>query len=105
VLDLAGLGTIDVLRARKAGTFDAPFVAKMTCAGAVTAVAVYTVWFSETMPECWVKVAEWIRATPPRPTDVLTFYAPRGPSVDALRSRLRAFAAALPEGVEVRNTL
>lgn len=127
-LDLWGLSTPEVARARIADNFSEnpifdrlPFLRKMVGEGFFTyrgyskdqigrladqkdvkVAIVYDDWFVEFggLPEQWIKVGEWaIRDNIAAGGDYVSIYAVDSSEVDRLEQNLRAFASKLPEDV------
>jgi hypothetical protein len=105
LLDLAGLGSYEVLRARKERRFDREFVEDVVKRNGVGAVAVYAGWFEETLPASW-RVAGVLRLNDGSPhfiNDTVTFFGTDEAHASVLRERLRRFAPTLPDGVEIET--
>jgi len=101
LLDLAGLASFDVLRQRRAGTFDRAAVARAVTTHGVHVVALYENWFHSQIPAQWTLVAQWAISgedvTIGAP--VLSWYAPSAADVDVLVRRLHTFDGQLPPEV------
>jgi hypothetical protein len=102
LLDLYGLASMDVARAKLGGMYDAKTIERLVRESGATVVVVYDYWFDRYggLPPSWVKVGEW------HFTDcyvcggnVVSFYAPDPAQADALRAQLAEFAKSLPERV------
>jgi hypothetical protein len=102
LLDLYGLASMDVARAKIGGTYDARMIEQLTGESGAKVVVVYDYWFDRYggLPATWVKVAEW------HFTDcyvcggnVVSFYAPDPAQADTLRAQLEEFASTLPARV------
>jgi hypothetical protein len=103
LLDLYGLASMDVTRARRAGTLDRATVARLADAHGATVIAVYKSWFGQTLPAEWLEAGSWRAPEKVVIADrVVTFYARDAAARDRLAANLRAFAPSLPADVTVR---
>ena len=104
LLDLYGLASMDVARARRGGTLDRDTVTRLTDAHGAEVIAVYRSWFSPTLPANWLEAGSWRAPEKVVVADrVVTFYARDAAARDRLAANLRAFASALPPDVESRT--
>jgi hypothetical protein len=103
LLDLYGLASMDVARAKLGGTYDTAEIERLVSGQGARVAVVYDYWFDRYggLPAGWVKAAEW------RFTDcyvcggnAVSFYAPDPETAGALRENLRAFADSLPARVQ-----
>jgi hypothetical protein len=103
LLDLYGLASMDVARAKLNGTYDTAMIARLVDAAGARVIVVYDYWFTRYggLPPGWVKVAEW-RFTDCYVCggDTVSFYAPDEAGAELLRARLADFAGSLPPRVE-----
>lgn len=100
ILDLYGLGTREVLEAKRAGHLDSQEISRLLLNKGITVVVVYDAWAAPLLPGWLEPVCKW---TVPDGywKKTVTFYGV-GPSRAAdLQKKLRAFAPKLPPGVEV----
>jgi hypothetical protein len=99
LLDLYGLASMDVARAKLGGTYDARMIERMVRESGAAVVIVYDYWFDRYggLPPSWIKVGEW-RFTDCYVCggDVVSFYAPDPAQADTLRAQLTEFAGSLP---------
>lgn len=103
LLDLYGLASMDVARARRAATLDRETLARLTAAHGTQVIAVYRSWFSQSLPAEWLEAGSWRAPEKVVVADrVVTFYAVDAPGRDRLAENLRAFAGAMPADVAVR---
>jgi hypothetical protein len=96
VLDLWGLGSEQVRKAKLAGTYGPERMAELAANYDVGVVMIYDSWFPNGLPASWTKVAV-LHANPVTAARAdITFY--RTPSADAatVAQSLKAFAATLP---------
>jgi hypothetical protein len=116
LVDLLGLGSHEVLRARLDGRMlDPMYVQQLAAADRVEVIAIYEIAAGRRTPPAWVKVATWelgeswwgprFGRSPigiPPAWSRLVFYAPSASAAPELARNLRAFAPQLPpdEGVE-----
>jgi hypothetical protein len=103
LLDLYGLASMDVARAKLNGTYDTETIARLVRQTGAPVIVVYDYWFTRYggLPADWVKVAEW-RFTDCYVCggDTVSFYAADAEAAVRLRGRLAEFAAALPARVQ-----
>jgi hypothetical protein len=114
VLDLVGLGSVTVLRLRRAGHYDAAAIARLARARGVQVAILYDGWFPRddgsgegdgARPYGWQRVATWeisrLDVTPAEKS--VSFYALGGTeSILRLKRALQHFAPRLPPHVKVR---
>ena len=105
-LDLVGLANIDVMRAKRRGTYSTDFIAYEAAKQRTEIALVYDSWFAPKpksefggppLPANWVRVARW--SVPDfgiLGSDTVSFYAVRPDARDKLRQNLQAFAPKLP---------
>ncbi len=105
LIDLWGLGSIEVARARQENRYDTGAIATITAAEGVEIALIYRPWFDlfGGLPESWVLVGEWRVERSPviLGYDVVSFYAVDPDAVDTLQDRFETFSATLPAGIEV----
>ena len=104
IFDLAGLASLDVTRARRAGRFDAAFINRWLDAGEVPLAIIYDDWFTGTQrfADRWTRVARWVTDQPPHEVEsAVTFYARTRADAARLRDQLREFQPALTSDVTV----
>jgi hypothetical protein len=115
LVDVWGLGSHEVLRARKDGRFFHPsYVQRLAGNHHVDVIAIYDIALRGVKPKSWVKVASWdLEATwwgdrrrrpflgiPPA-WPAVVFYAPSALAAEELGRNLRAFEPRLPAGMAV----
>jgi hypothetical protein len=103
LLDLYGLASMDVARAKLGGTYDTQMIEWMVRESGAEVVVVYDYWFDRYggLPPSWIKVGEWhFTDCYVCGGDVVSFYAPDPAQADALRAQLAEFAGSLPERVK-----
>jgi MFS family permease len=102
-IDLWGLGTIEIARARSQGRYDTAEIARITAERGGKIAVIYDTWFDEFggLPDEWVRVGEWRLTRPPviLGSDTVVFYAIDPAEAEALAANLEAFALRLPDGV------
>ena len=102
LLDLYGLASMDVARAKLGGTYDAAEIERLVRESGARVVVVYDYWFDRYggLPEGWVKVGEWhFSDCYVCGGDTVSFYAPDPAQAGVLRGQLQAFESSLPERV------
>jgi hypothetical protein len=103
VLDLYGLASMDVARAKLGGTYSAADIERFTRASGARVVIVYDYWFDRYggLPKDWVKVGEWrFSDCFVCGGDTVSFYAPNAADAPTLRAQLDAFRESLPARVK-----
>jgi hypothetical protein len=101
-VDIAGLGSFDVLDATKDGRADPQFFAHLADARGVRVVAIYGDLFGGFVPETWMGVETWclqgelVTAA----DDCVTFYATSSDEALRLAAALDTFEDRLPPSVE-----
>lgn len=105
IVDLEGLGTYEVLLARRRGDLDRRFLEGLLRRRGVQAMAIYDLPYLRMFPRGWAAVGTWDHGqanVTPR-WERVAFFAPAGAPADRLDRALRAFAPRLPEGVVYRD--
>ncbi len=103
LVDLVGLATTDVLRARRARAFDTSAIDAITRAHGTKIAIVYDAWFAD-LPRSWQRVARWsVPSSYVLGGDTVSFYAVDPAEAESLAAHLREFERALPAGVKVRG--
>jgi hypothetical protein len=101
-LDLYGLGSAEVTRAKLHRQYNTGVMAELTRERGVKIAVVYANWFDAEggIPQEWTRVGDWI--TPNCVVcgrDIVTFYAVEPAEVETLMNNLRDFSSALPAEV------
>ncbi len=99
-LDLYGLGTVEVTRAKRAGSFDSQMMVDLVEQHGAQVLILYDITFAGQMPAQWIKVGEW--TIPDKVvvgSDTLAFYAPSPAQVEEITAHLRDFSPRLPEPI------
>lgn len=105
-LDLWGLASIEVARAKLAGTYNAARIRELAIARNIGIAIVYDEWFTEYggIPRSWIKVGQWeIRDNVVAGGPVVSFYATDPIEASYLASSLRTFSRRLPATVIQRG--
>ncbi len=102
LLDTYGLSDIDVLRARRTGTYTHETMRRLLQKHHVELIAIYDLWsdmFGGPLPE-WVLVGRWrIQNNTIVGSNTVSFYAPGPEFVAPLTRHLREYAALLPKDI------
>jgi hypothetical protein len=101
-LDLRGLGSVDVTRAKLAGAFDTEKIAELAARHQVRIALLYSVWFQddESLPRNWLEVGRWTtRDCVVCGNPTVSFYAVDKNEANRLLQNLQAFSAQLPADV------
>jgi 4-amino-4-deoxy-L-arabinose transferase-like glycosyltransferase len=100
-LDLVGLASIDIARARFKGVYTWQTISRLSYDHNVKMAIVYDSWLGDLIPPSWVKVGQWrITNNVVQGSDVVSFYGVNEASSEALATHLREFAPHLPLGVD-----
>jgi hypothetical protein len=106
LLDLYGLASMDVARAKLAGTYDTADIERFTRASGAQVVIVYDYWFDRYggLPAGWVKVGEWhFTDCFVCGGDTVSFYATSAAQASTLRAQLDAYREELPARVNYQR--
>jgi hypothetical protein len=100
VLDLVGLGSEEIRRARVAGRADRAFYASVLEKHRIEAVLIYNAWFADLLPAGFERVAEFHlgRAPAIAGAPLVTVYAASPQIAARLRQAASAFAPSMPPG-------
>jgi len=106
-LDILGLGSLDVARARLAGTYGTDTIKALAASRGARIAVVYEAWFEilgDGPPAGWQEVGQWqiagnVSCANPR----VSFYAVRPDERDNLAENLRKFSERLPRTVTQRG--
>jgi hypothetical protein len=103
LLDLYGLASMDVARAKLLGTYDSGVIDRLTAEQKDRIAIVYDLWFSRTgLPASWTKVEEWhFSDCYVCGDDSISFYALDPSEIPLLTQHLHEFHAHLPPRVKV----
>jgi hypothetical protein len=101
-VDLWGLGTVEVARAKLSGHYTTDQIAELAENKKMRIALVYSEWFRDQggLPASWTKVGQWTTkecVVCGFPT--VSFYAVRPEEVSTLKSNLKSFASSLPPSV------
>jgi hypothetical protein len=102
LLDLYGLASMDVARAKLGGTYDTAVIDRLVRESGARVVVVYDYWFDRYggLPPGWVKAGEWhFTDCYVCGGDTVSFYAPDPAQADLLRAQLREYESSLPARV------
>jgi hypothetical protein len=105
VLDLRGIGSIDVARERRRYNFDTYRIESLLESHKIELVIVYDAWYkgSWSLPESLVRVGTWtISNNVVCGDETVTFYGTTQENAERLRQALDRFSATLPESVRAR---
>jgi hypothetical protein len=102
VVDLWGLGDIDVARSKKGRYCTPQFLDSLVKARHTSLAVVYETWFDKALLDRWTKVATW--QMPNNVIcgyDVVTFYAIDAGGKGSLADNLKAYQPSLPKEISV----
>ncbi|MEQ1896945.1 MAG: hypothetical protein ABL971_06090 [Vicinamibacterales bacterium] len=102
ILDLWGLGSLDVAKLRLTGSYATPQIRHIADRAGVKVAVVYDAWFTRFggLPPQWIKVGEWtISNNVVAAEDTVSFYAVDPSEKDALVRHLKAFSSTLAPNV------
>ena len=101
VLDLAGLASLPVARARRQDTFDASFINGWLDDADVRIAIVYDAWFRgrQRFVRSWIPVATWVTDEGGAEESTVNFYARDEEDARSLLARLEAFRRDMPPSI------
>ena len=102
VLDLEGLGSIDVAEAKIKGIYDTEEISDLAGRNEVKIALVYDHWYEKYggLPPDWIKVGEWkIQNNVVTGGDTVSFYAVSYEEKDELIKNLQIFSSNMPENI------
>ena len=107
LVDLFGLGSIEIARSRRSGGYDTETMARVAAQRGVVIAMVYRTWFDGAflpkLPTHWIEVGDWrIEDNVICGSDTVTFYATSRPEARRLAENLERFSGDLPPGVSQR---
>jgi hypothetical protein len=103
IVDLWGLGSIEVARSRRNGTWNSTFIDSLVRSRKVGLIIIYDSWFVEKIPQQWIKLATWkIQNNVICGDDTVSFYTYDASAAGEIRKRLIHFQPDLPRTVEVK---
>jgi hypothetical protein len=101
-VDLLGLGSAEVTRAKLAGQYNTARIDQLAQAHQVKIALIYSGWFDNEggVPPRWIKVGEWnIKNCVVCGAPVVSFYGLDPVEAEKLKRNLREFSRRLPKGV------
>jgi len=102
IVDLWGLGSIDIARSKKGGYWNAPFLDSISRKEEASIAIIYDSWIDKAIPPHWKKAGEWkIFNNVVCGDDHVSFYAIDTTGFDKLKQNLVAFEKQLPPTVAV----
>jgi hypothetical protein len=104
LLDLWGLGSIEVVRAKRSGSYNTETIRAMAEREHTKVAVVYDHWYNlyGGLPREWLKVGTWtVSDSAVLGGNTVTFYAVDPSEAQRLSSYLREYSGRLPAGVEV----
>lgn len=103
VVDLWGLGSIEVSKSRKHKYWNADFLDSLSKQEGVKVAVIYDSWFNNSFKNKWQKIATWqIPDNVVCGDDIVSFYAVDPLHASDLKSNLMTYQKKLPAEVEVR---
>lgn len=102
LVDLYGLASMDVARAKLSGRFTTSVIERVTATQDVRVAIVYDLWYAQVgLPPSWVKVREWrYHDCIVCGEDTVSFYALSRDQVAPLESALSRYSRQLPRSVQ-----
>ncbi len=102
ILDLWGLGNIEVARSRKGGYWTDVFINDISLQKNTKIAMIYVSWIRNSIPKHWKKIATWqIQNNVICGDDFVTFYAVDLNAAEALKNNLQTYQPSLPPMVKV----
>ena len=102
ILDLVGLGSLDVARAKQRKDFNTGFIKQLLVSNKVDFIMVYPQWFMGewALPEDTARIADWITSNNFW-DETVSFYAFTKENQKTLYDRLKQYQSHLPDSVQV----
>jgi hypothetical protein len=105
IIDLWGLGSIDIARSKKGKYWTPVFLDSLVRKEQVTLAIVYDDWFDKNLLSKWTKVATWqIQNNVICGGDTVSFYAINSTDSSSLKNKLQEYQPSLPAGIKVAYT-
>jgi len=106
LVDIAGLATIEMARAKRDGYFDSDFTERFATERGVKIAMIYESWYTPGTPNgppaSWIRVGSWaIPDNKVAGSSRITFFATSPAEAERLETHLREFAPTLPARVMV----
>lgn len=102
IVDLWGLGTLEVAKSRREKYWTASFLNSFSKQNNVRMAMAYDIWFNDSLKNHWSKVASWqIQNNVICGDDEVSFYAVDSTHIPILKQQLMEFQPALPKTVSV----
>ena len=102
VVDLWGLGSIDIARSRRNGSWKPEWLNSYSRAQGARLALVYDSWFNNGLEPYWTKVATWrIYNNVVCGDDVVSFYVLDPVDAEPLKRNLQDFSASMPPTVTI----
>jgi hypothetical protein len=99
-LDLSGLASMEVARAKMNGSFDKETIKELALMHNVEVLVIYTSWFEGKIPPDWREIGRWtITGNVVCADAVVTFYAPGARWEKDVTTHLEEFSGSLPSSV------
>jgi hypothetical protein len=103
IIDLWGLASIEVAKAKKQHYWTPEFLDSLCKTNKVPLAIIYDVWFSDSLTQKWNKAASWqIQNNVICGDSKVSFYSMDSSSKSLLQQRLRLFESRLPASVVVK---
>ncbi|HZU86402.1 MAG TPA: hypothetical protein VFF78_02890 [Anaerolineaceae bacterium] len=100
-LDLYGLGTVEVARAKQTGQFNQAMMTSLVNDHGVEILILYNVTFEGQIPPQWIEVGQWqISNRVVVGSDTLSFYAPGPARQSEIIAHLKDFSSRLPASIQ-----
>lgn len=102
-LDLMGIASLDVLKAKRMRYWNSDFADSLSRRDNTKLAIIYDKWFSPHLLQRWNKIATWqIRNNIIAGDDIVSFYSVNKADSADLRKHLQEYQPSLPSGVVVR---
>ena len=100
IVDLWGLASPEVMRAKREGRDDADFNAQQVARAGAPVAMLYADWYPDTLPSAWTRVGSWrVRNAGALGNAEVTVFATTPEDVPRVRSAFCGVAATFPPGV------
>ncbi|MBM2817271.1 MAG: hypothetical protein HW421_4033 [Ignavibacteria bacterium] len=102
-IDLEGLGSVEIVKAKRAGKFDSGFIDEISRKNNTEMIVIFKCWYENKIPKNWLEVASWrIPDNYICIDEIVHFFAIDSSKAKTLKSNLKQYEKELPSKVEVK---
>ncbi|MCX6154681.1 MAG: hypothetical protein NT007_11015 [Candidatus Kapabacteria bacterium] len=101
-IDLEGLGSVDIVKAKRSGNFNTHFIDSISKANKTEMIVLFKDIYIDKIPKTWIEVASWRLPDNYICSDEkVTFFAIDSNRATVLKQRLIEFKSSMPDKVEI----